>query len=84
MVQGHETHRAALDERNLVEAFQAYGEVDAAVIRYRDPTEEHPHNSWALVAFANVAAVDSMMKGQKMQKVRFLLCFYTVSILCLC
>lgn len=66
---GHETHRAALDERTLIERFEEFGAVDAAVIRYRDPTPEKPHNSWALLAFTSVKSVDTMMQGKETAKV---------------
>ncbi len=39
--------------------------MDAAVIRYRDPTAEKPHNSWALLAFTSVKSVDTMMQGKE-------------------
>ena len=66
---GHETHRAAHDERTLMERFEEFGAVDAAVVRYRDPTSEKPHNSWALLAFTSTESVDKMMQGKETAKI---------------
>ena len=66
---GHETHRAAMDERGLMDRFSEFGQVIAAVIRYRDPEPDHPHNSWALLAFAELSSVDRLMGESETVKV---------------
>ena len=52
-----------------MERFEEFGAVDAAVIRYRDPTSEKPHNSWALLAFTSLESVDKMMQGKETAKI---------------
>lgn len=54
---------AADDERALVRRYEEYtGEpVLCAVVRYRAPTEEFPHNNWALLAFGTAAAARELV-----------------------
>ena len=51
------------DERALVRRYEEYtGEpVLCAVVRYRAPTEEFPHNNWALLAFGTAAAARELV-----------------------
>ena len=49
---GGVTGVATDDERALVRRYEPFGAVLAAVIRYREPTPDHPNNNWAMLAFA--------------------------------
>ena len=57
-------------EAALRERFREYGYVLTAVIRIRAPDAEHPHNSWALVAFAEVDSVERLMGADNMAHVQ--------------
>ena len=45
------------------DSLQQFGYVLTAVIRIRPPTKKIAHNSWALVAFADVESVDRLMSS---------------------
>ena len=54
---------AADDERALVRRYEKHtgAPVLCAVIRYRTPTEETPHNNWALLAFGTAASARELV-----------------------
>ncbi len=54
---------AADDERALVRRYEEHTgkPVLCAVIRYRAPTDEIPHNNWALLAFGNAASARELV-----------------------
>ena len=53
------------NEAEIVHFFAArFGPVLTAVLRYREPTAEAPHNSWALVAFESTSSLEALMAGQ--------------------
>ena len=60
---GRCTGVAATDERALVRRYERYtgASVLCAVIRYRPPTPEIPHNNWALVAMAEADTVRALV-----------------------
>ena len=51
------------------DSLQQFGYVLTAVIRIRPPTKEIAHNSWALVAFADVESVDRLMSSGDVARV---------------
>jgi hypothetical protein len=63
-------HKYSMTEEMIAERFSEFGEVLTAVIRYREPEEGKPHNSWALVVFKDNSDVVRLMRGKTEQIVR--------------
>lgn len=62
-------HKYSMTEEMIADRFSEFGEVLTAVIRYREPEEGKPHNSWALVVFKDNSDVVRLMRSKKERKV---------------
>ena len=63
-------HKDSMTEEMIADRFSEFGEVRTAVIRYREPEEGKPNNSWALVVFKDNTDVVRLMRGKKERKVK--------------